>query len=232
MGATLDTPVLVGRKLSKVYGKGEAAVWALREVDVEVARAEFVAIMGPSGSGKTTLLNCLACLDRPSSGEVYVEGYPVSSLPESRLALVRRRLGFVFQSFNLLPTLDVYENIALPLRLRGERADRERVEEVAELLGIRDKLRRRPAELSGGQAQRVAVARALVARPAVVFADEPTGNLDTKASEELMKLFREGAQTLSQTVVLVTHDPACAAFADRVVRLVDGRVAAEERPPS
>ncbi|WP_344835936.1 ABC transporter ATP-binding protein [Actinocorallia longicatena] len=212
--------------VSKVYGKGGSAVAALREVSVGLPRGVFTAVMGPSGSGKSTFLQCAAGLDRPSSGRVTLAGTDLTRLGETKLTELRRtRLGFVFQSFNLVASLTVAQNITLPLRLAGVRPDRAWLAEIVARTGLGDRLGHRPAELSGGQRQRVAVARALVSRPEVVFADEPTGALDTVTARQVLTLLREAADALGQTVVMVTHDPVAAAFADRVLFLADGRVA-------
>jgi putative ABC transport system ATP-binding protein len=210
---------------TKVYGSGETAVRALDEVDVEIPGGRFTAIMGPSGSGKSTLMHCLAGLDTLTSGQVFIGDVELGSLPDKQLTLLRReRVGFVFQSFNLLPTLSARENITLPLTLAGARPDPGWFDEVVSTVGLRERLAHRPAELSGGQQQRVAVARALVARPAIVFADEPTGNLDSQASAEILGFLRRAVAQLGQTVVLVTHDPVAAAYAEEVLFLADGRI--------
>jgi putative ABC transport system ATP-binding protein len=211
--------------LSRVYGEGEAAVHALRGVTLEFPPGQFTAIMGPSGSGKSTLMHLLAGLDKPSGGTVVVDGNEISTLNDRSLTNLRRdRLGFVFQSFNLVPVLTAGENILLPLTLAGSKPDREWLGRLIESVGLGDRLTHRPSELSGGQQQRVAVARALVHRPAVVFADEPTGNLDTHASEEVLGLLRNAVDDLGQTVVMVTHDAQAASVADRIVVLRDGQV--------
>ncbi|MDR1514008.1 MAG: ABC transporter ATP-binding protein [Propionibacteriaceae bacterium] len=220
-------------KLTKVYGSGETAVAALRDVDVEFARAEFAAIMGPSGSGKSTLMHCLAGLDRPTAGQVYVDGRLVSEMTEKQLTDLRRHtVGFVFQSFNLVPTLTAKENILLPSVIAAERPDREWYESIVAALGLEGRLGHLPKELSGGQQQRVACARALMARPAVVFADEPTGNLDSAAARDLLKFLRGSVGRLGQSIIMVTHDPVAAATAHRVVFLADGRVKGELRRPT
>jgi putative ABC transport system ATP-binding protein len=207
------------------YGKGAAAVTALDNVSVAVQRGCFMAVVGPSGSGKSTLLHCLAGLDAVDSGEVYLGETELTRLSERELTRLRRdRVGFVFQSFNVVPVLTASENILLPLRLAGRAPDREWTDRVIDAVGLRDRLRHRPSQLSGGQQQRVAVARALVTRPEVVFADEPTGNLDSRASADLMRFLRRSVGELGQTVVMVTHNPAMAAYADRALVLCDGRV--------
>ena len=210
----------------KVYGRSEAAVVALDGVSVALAPGSFTAVMGPSGSGKSTLLNMAAGLDRPTSGTIALGDTDLTRLSERRLTVLRReRIGFVFQAFNLLPSLTVAQNIALPLRLDGRRVRRSTVREVAARVGLQTRLRHRPAQLSGGQQQRVAIARALVTRPEIVFADEPTGALDTRTGREVLALLREVVDTDGHTVVMVTHDPVAAAYADRVMLLADGRVA-------
>ncbi|HZB70714.1 MAG TPA: ABC transporter ATP-binding protein, partial [Acidimicrobiales bacterium] len=210
---------------SKIYGRGEAEVRALDGVSVEFHAGRFTAIMGPSGSGKSTLLHCLAGLDRLTAGTVLVDGVDLSGLSDKALTLLRReRIGFVFQSFNLVPTLSALENITLPLTLGGRRPDPAWLGEVVSTVGLGDRLAHRPAELSGGQQQRVAVARALVTRPAIIFADEPTGNLDTRAGTEILGFLRRAVDELGQTTVMVTHDPVAAGFADQAVFLADGRI--------
>ena len=210
---------------SKVYGDGDTAVRALDSVSVEIPAGRFTAVMGPSGSGKSTLMHCLAGLDDLTSGQVFVGDLELGSLSDAALTKVRReRLGFVFQSFNLLPTLTAEENILLPLRLAGARPDPAWVDAVIDTVGLRDRLGHRPSELSGGQQQRVAVARALASRPEVVFADEPTGNLDSRSGAEVLGLLRESVDRFGQTVVMVTHDPAAAAWADHALFLADGRI--------
>jgi putative ABC transport system ATP-binding protein len=219
-----DTAVAL-QGVSKVYGRGENAVVALDGVDLAFARGSFTAVMGPSGSGKSTFLNVAAGLDRPSSGSVFLGGLDLSGLSEKRLTVLRReRVGFVFQAFNLMPALTVAQNIGLPLRLAGRRPDRAWMREVVERVGLSPRLRHRPAQLSGGQQQRVAIARALVTRPEVLFADEPTGALDTHTSGEILALLREIVDSDGQTVVMVTHDPVAAEHADRSVHFEDGRV--------
>jgi putative ABC transport system ATP-binding protein len=211
--------------LVKVHGGGDAAVRALDGVDLDLPAGRFTAVMGPSGSGKSTLLHCVAGLDAPTSGRVLVGDDDLARMSDKALTRLRReRFGFVFQSFNLLPTLSALENIQLPLALAGRKAERGWLDTVIDTVGLRDRLRHRPSELSGGQQQRVAVARALVSRPAVVFADEPTGNLDSRASGEVLGFLRQAVDRFDQTVVMVTHDPTAAAHADAVVFLGDGRV--------
>ena len=211
--------------LERVFGSGDAAVRALDGVSVGLPAGRFAAIMGPSGSGKSTLMHCLAGLDRPTAGEVTIDGVRLGDLDDAKLTELRRdKVGFVFQFFNLLPVLSAEENILLPLSLAGREPDRERFDRLVDAVGLRDRLDHRPAELSGGQQQRVAIARALASAPAVVFADEPTGNLDTQSSDEVMALLRRAVDEFGQTIVMVTHDPAAAEVADRVLVLVDGQI--------
>ena len=218
--------------LVKVYGRGETAVRALDGVTVGLRRAGFTAIMGPSGSGKSTLMHCLAGLDTATSGQVLLGGIDLTSQSDQVLTKVRReRIGFVFQSFNLLPQLTAEQNILLPLDLAGRDVDRQFFDQVVEVLDIRNRLAHRPSELSGGQQQRIALARALISSPEVVFADEPTGNLDSRSGAEMLDFLRTSVATLGQTVVMVTHDPVAAGYADRVVLLADGRIAGDlDRP--
>ena len=217
----------------RVYGTGNTAVRALDGVTVELAQGAFTAIMGPSGSGKSTLLHCLAALDTLSSGQVFLGETELGVLGDRALTLLRReRIGFIFQAFNLLPTLTAAQNITLPLRIRGQQPDHDRIDHLVEITGLRSRLGHRPAELSGGEQQRVAAVRALAARPEVIYADEPTGNLDRRASEQLLGVLRQAVTELGQTVVMVTHDPAAAAVADRVVFLADGHVAGELSAPA
>ncbi|MBU1800665.1 MAG: ABC transporter ATP-binding protein [Actinobacteria bacterium] len=218
--------------LSKTYGTGEAVVRALDDVTVDLYAGEFTAVMGPSGSGKSTLMHVCAALDQPTSGEVLIGGASIGSMSDKQLTLLRRQeIGFVFQSFNLVPTLSAEENITLPLAIAGKKPDAEWFEQVISTVGLGGRLKHKPNELSGGQQQRVAVARALVSRPRIVFADEPTGNLDSRAGAEVLQLLRDSVDTHGQTVVMVTHDPVAAAYTDRVVFLVDGRVVDEVREP-
>jgi putative ABC transport system ATP-binding protein len=217
--------IVEARELYRRYGEGEAAVDALNDVSVAFPEGLFAAIMGPSGSGKSTLMHLLAGLDRPTSGSVRIAGIELTGLSDGALTELRReRIGFIFQTFNLLPVLSAEENILLPLSIAGRRPDREWFERLVDTVGIRDRLAHRPAELSGGQQQRVAVARALITRPSVVFADEPSGNLDSKASGDVLELLRQAVDDFSQTVVMVTHDARAAAYADRLLVLVDGRI--------
>ena len=218
---------------SKVYGTGEAAVRALNGISIAFESKHYSAIMGPSGSGKSTLLHCLAGLDRVTSGQIYLGDVEVSAASEKQLTLVRRdSVGFIFQSYNLIPTLDALENITLPMALAGKKPDKAWLDHVVDIVGLSDRLTHRPSELSGGQQQRVAVARALLNRPDVIFADEPTGNLDSRASEEILAFMRQAVDDLGQTIVMVTHDPNAAAFADRVVFLADGKIVDELSGPT
>ena len=218
---------------TKVYGSGETAVRALDGVSATFQRGEYTAIMGPSGSGKSTLLHCLAGLDTLTEGHVYLGDVDLSTLSDKELTLVRRdRIGFVFQAFNLIPTLNAFENITLPLSLGGRDADEAWLNKVVETVRLGDRLKHRPSELSGGQQQRVAVARALVTRPDVIFADEPTGNLDSRASAEILSFMQQAVREFSQTIVMVTHDPNAAAYSDRVIFLADGKIVDELRGPT
>jgi putative ABC transport system ATP-binding protein len=224
-----DSPIVSAVDVRRTFGEGEAAVKALDGVTVDFPAGGFAAIMGPSGSGKSTLMHILAGLDRPTSGSVTIDGADLSGLDDSELTELRRdNVGFVFQFFNLLPVLSAEENILLPLKLAGRDPDPGRLATLIEAVDLGDRLSHRPAELSGGQQQRVAIARALMAKPAVVFADEPTGNLDSRSSEEVLALLRRAVDEFGQTVVMVTHDPLAAAIADRVLVLVDGRIVRDE----
>ncbi|HEX5903029.1 MAG TPA: ABC transporter ATP-binding protein [Actinomycetota bacterium] len=219
--------------LSKVYGEGDAAVRALDDVSVDFERARFTAIMGPSGSGKSTLLHCMAGLDTPTSGQVFIGDVDLTMLSEKALTLLRRqKVGFVFQAYNLVPTLTARENITLPLDIAGEDPDQAWFDQVVDTTGIRDRLSHRPMELSGGQQQRVASARALVSKPEIVFADEPTGTLDSKAGQEILAFLRAAVKDHDQTIVMVTHDASAASFADRIVFLGDGKVVDEMLEPT
>jgi putative ABC transport system ATP-binding protein len=232
---TTDTRTAAARavELRKVFGEGAAAVEALRGITVDFAAGEFTAIMGASGSGKSTLLHCMAGLDTPTSGSVWIGDQDLTHLKDRALTEIRRdRVGFVFQTFNLVPTLNAAENITLPGDIAGRDVDRARFDEVVDTMGLRDRLTHLPAELSGGQQQRVAAARALVSRPEIVFADEPTGNLDSKASQELLGFLRHAVDDGGQTIVMVTHDPGGASFADRIVFLADGLIVDEMREPT
>jgi putative ABC transport system ATP-binding protein len=234
--ATLSTAAGVAARavdVWKVYGSGEAQVVALHGVSVELARGQFTAIMGPSGSGKSTLMHCLAGLDEVTRGAVYIGDAQVTGLGDRALTNLRRdKVGFVFQQFNLLPTLTAEENILLPLSIAGRKPDRQWFDTVIDTVGLRDRLRHRPTQLSGGQQQRVACARALVARPEVIFADEPTGNLDSRSGAEVLGFLRNSVREFGQTIVMVTHDPNAASYADRVIFLADGRVVDELLDPS
>jgi putative ABC transport system ATP-binding protein len=219
--------------VSKSYGSGDATVVALDDISVSLDAGIFTAIMGPSGSGKSTLLHVLAGLDRPDSGEVYLGDTEITSLSDRALTLLRRdQIGFIFQAFNLLPTMTAAENIELPIRIAGRKPDAFWVQSIVEIVGLTDRLEHRPSELSGGQQQRVAAARALASRPQVVFADEPTGALDSRSSSELLGFLRKAVEELDQTVVMVTHDPTAAGYADRVLFLADGQVVDEMEKPS
>jgi putative ABC transport system ATP-binding protein len=228
MTGETSTPAAQAVDLCKTYGAGQAAVRALNNVTVAFTRGRFTAVMGPSGSGKSTLMQCMAGLDRPTSGSVQVGGQDIGRLDDRGLTRLRRdRIGFVFQYFNLVPTLTAAENITLPIDLAGRKPEAEWVNYLAKELGIADRLTHRPGELSGGQQQRVACARALVTKPDLIFADEPTGNLDSNASASLLAFLRRSVRELGQSVVMVTHDPRSAAYADRVIFLADGSVVSE-----
>ncbi|MFD0257313.1 ABC transporter ATP-binding protein [Kitasatospora indigofera] len=221
-------PAVELRSVRRSYGRGDRAVHALRGIDLALARGSFTAVMGPSGSGKSTFLQCAAGLDRPTSGEVLLGGEEITRLSENRLTQLRRsRIGFVFQSFNLLPSLTVQQNVLLPQRLAGERQDRGRARQLLAQVGLAEQAGRRPGQLSGGQQQRVAIARALITGPEVLFADEPTGALDTRTAAEVLTLLRQAVDTMGATVVMVTHDPLAASHADRVLFLADGALADE-----
>jgi putative ABC transport system ATP-binding protein len=217
--------VVTATELRRRYGEGDTGVEALKGVDLAVPRGELTAVMGPSGSGKSTLMHLLAGLDRPTSGSVEIDGIDITDLDDTELTKLRRsHVGFVFQFFNLLPMLDAEENVTLPLAIAGEKPDKAWLEELMSRVGLVDRRKHRPSELSGGQQQRVAIARALVARPAVVFADEPTGNLDSRTGGEILELLREAVEDYGQTLVMVTHDVRAATIADRIVYLADGRI--------
>ncbi|MCI9122071.1 MAG: ABC transporter ATP-binding protein [Oscillibacter sp.] len=217
--------ILETKALRKIYGSGEAEVRALDGVDLQVEKGEFAAVAGTSGSGKSTLLHMLGGLDRPTSGSVTVDGKNIFSLKDEALTIFRRRkIGFVFQNYNLVPVLSVYENIVLPIQLDGQKPDTAYVEQIIETLGLEKKLRNLPNNLSGGQQQRVAIARALAAKPAIILADEPTGNLDTKTSLDVMGLLKITSQKFSQTIVMITHNEDIAQMADRIIRIEDGRI--------
>jgi putative ABC transport system ATP-binding protein len=224
-------PVVSAQNLVRRYGEGDTAVDALRGVSVEVASGQLTAVMGPSGSGKSTLMHILAGLDRPTSGDVFIEGTAIGELNDTQLTKLRRKhIGFIFQFFNLLPMLTAKENIVLPLSIAGTRPDDGWVDELAAKVGLTDRLSHRPAEMSGGQQQRVAIARALVSSPTVMFADEPTGNLDSKTSSEILALLRDSVSSLGQTTVMVTHDARAAAIADRILFLADGEIVTDLGP--
>jgi putative ABC transport system ATP-binding protein len=228
-----DSAIVSATNLERIFGEGPTAVRALDGVSIDFPRGKFTAIMGPSGSGKSTLMHMLAGLDRPTAGEVVIDGVSLSGLDDAELTQLRRdKIGFVFQFFNLLPVLTAKENLLLPLSLAGRDPDPKLLEELVAAVGIGDRLEHRPSELSGGQQQRVAIARALVSKPAVVFADEPTGNLDSKSGDDVLELMREAVDRFEQTVVMVTHDASAAAIADRVVMLVDGKVVRDEEAGS
>jgi putative ABC transport system ATP-binding protein len=225
--------VVVATDLTRRFGEGAAAVDALAGVSTGFDRDRFTAIMGPSGSGKSTLMHLLAGLDKPTSGTVELDGVEITGLDDGELTKLRRdKFGFVFQFFNLLPVLTAEENLVLPLSIAGRKPDREWVEQLIRTVGLEDRRTHRPSELSGGQQQRVAVARALVSKPAVVFADEPTGNLDSKASTGVLELLRRAVDEFGQTVIMVTHDPAAATHADRLITLRDGKLVADGKPGS
>jgi putative ABC transport system ATP-binding protein len=218
---------------SKIYGSGEAEVRALNKISVAFQTARLTAIMGPSGSGKSTLLHCMAGLDRLTSGQIYLGDTDISHASEKELTLIRRdKLGFIFQSYNLIPTLNAVENMTLPMSLAGTQPDRDWLNKIVDTVGLRDRLTHRPTELSGGQQQRVAVARALMSRPEIIFADEPTGNLDSRAGAEILDFMRGAVRDLGQTIVMVTHDPNAAGYADRVVFLADGKIVDEMDSPT
>ncbi len=222
------TAAVDARELTRRYGSGETAVDALRGVDLEVRSGELVAVMGPSGSGKSTLMHILAGLDKPTSGTVKIAGTEISDLDDSKLTLLRREhIGFVFQFFNLLPMLDAEENIVLPLSIAGEKPDRAWLDELLKRMGLDQRRDHRPSELSGGEQQRVAIARSLVSRPTILFADEPTGNLDSKTGGEILDLIRDSVDSYGQTTVMVTHEPRAAATADRILFLSDGLIVKE-----
>jgi putative ABC transport system ATP-binding protein len=225
MGSMDGAVVVAARGITRVYGEGDTAVAALRGVDVDIAAGQLTAVMGSSGSGKSTLMHILAGLDKPTSGSVHLDGTEINTLGDTALTKLRRRhIGFVFQFFNLLPMLTARENVLLPLTIAGQKPDERWFDDLVERIGLRDRLRHRPAELSGGQQQRVAIARALVSRPTVVFADEPTGNLDSTTSGEILQLLRDSVDAYGQTTVIVTHDAQAAAMADKVLILADGRI--------
>jgi putative ABC transport system ATP-binding protein len=232
---TRAEPTIAARTVEarKIYGRGQTEVRALDGITVDFVGQRFTAIMGPSGSGKSTLLHCTAGLDNLTSGHAYIGEDDLSSLNDHRLTILRRdRVGFVFQSYNLVPTLTALENLTLPLRLAGRSGDREWIDKVIETLGLTDRLQHRPSEMSGGQQQRVAVARALATKPEIIFADEPTGNLDSRSSGEVLAFLRQAVDSMHQTIVMVTHDPRAASYADRIIFLADGRVVDEMTHPT
>jgi putative ABC transport system ATP-binding protein len=221
-----ESAAVEARELTRRYGEGETAVDALRGVDLEVRSGELVAVMGPSGSGKSTLMHILAGLDKPTSGTVQIAGTEITRLEDSQLTMLRRKhIGFVFQFFNLLPMLDAEENVVLPLSIAGEKPDKAWLDELLGKMGLADRRRHRPSELSGGQQQRVAIARSLVTRPTILFADEPTGNLDSKTGGEILELMRDSTDAYGQTTVMVTHEARAAAIADRILFIADGQIA-------
>lgn len=230
--ATLG-PAARAVKLSKIYGAGDAAVRAIDDVSIEVTRGQFTAIMGASGSGKSTLLHCMAGLDKPTHGQVFIAEVDLTVLKDRALTALRReRVGFIFQAYNLLPTLNASENIELPMKIGGRRPDAAWLQEVIAVLGLTDRLNHKPAELSGGQQQRVAAARALAGKPDIIFADEPTGNLDSRSGAELLSFMRRSVDEFGQTILMVTHDPVAAGNTDRVIFLGDGKVVDELSGPS
>ena len=230
---TAQAPAARADNLSKIYGDGPARVTALDQVCLEIGAGSFTAIMGPSGSGKSTLMHCMAGLDSADGGQVWIGGTEITALPERRLTRLRRdRVGFVFQAYNLLPALTAADNITLPLDIAGRSADRDWLGTVVDTVGLASRLRHRPAELSGGQQQRVAIARALAGRPEIIFADEPTGNLDSRAGAEVLDLLRRCVREFGQTIVMVTHDPVAACYSGQVVFLADGRIAGRLDRPS
>jgi len=233
MPMSANGQVVEATGVSRRYGEGDAAVNALVEVSTGFERGRFTAIMGPSGSGKSTLMHILAGLDKPTAGTVLLDDQEITGLDDGELTKLRReKLGFIFQFFNLLPVLTAEENLVLPLSIAGRKPDSQWVDQLIRTVGLEDRRTHRPSELSGGQQQRVAVARALVSKPAVVFADEPTGNLDSKASEDVLRLLRQAVDEFGQTVIMVTHDPSAAAHADRLITLRDGRIVHDGAPGS
>jgi putative ABC transport system ATP-binding protein len=227
-----SSAIVAARDLQRRYGEGDASVDALRGVTIDFAQGRYTAIMGPSGSGKSTLMNILAGLDRPTGGSVMLDGVDITELDDAKLTQLRRdKLGFVFQFFNLLPVLTAEENIVLPLSIAGRDPDREWIEQLIKTIGLEDRRTHRPSQLSGGQQQRVAIARALASKPAVIFADEPTGNLDSKSSDGILELLRAAVDDFGQTVVMVTHDAHAASYADQLVVLVDGEIVENREAP-
>jgi putative ABC transport system ATP-binding protein len=233
MKSTTTALAARAEKLTRTYGSGQAAVSAVAGVSLEIPAGTFTSVMGPSGSGKSTLMHCMAGLDSVTSGQAWIGGQEISGMPERQLTRLRRdRVGFVFQAFNLLPVLSAADNITLPLDIAGRSPDREWLDTIIDTVGLRDRLRHRPSELSGGQQQRVSIARALAGRPQIVFADEPTGNLDSRASAEVLDLLRRSVGEFGQTIVMVTHDPVAASYSDRVIFLADGTVSGELGQPT
>ena len=225
--------IISANNLTKIYGEKETSVTALDNININFNEMQFTAIMGPSGSGKSTLLHCLAGLDRPSSGQIYLKDSDISTLNDKQLTKIRRdSFGFVFQAFNLIPTLTAEENITLPASIAGKKPDMNWVKKVVDTVDISDRLTHRPNELSGGQQQRVAAARAMATKPEVIFADEPSGNLDSKSSKELLVFMKSVVEELNQTIIMVTHDPYAASFANRVVMLKDGKIASDLEEPT
>ena len=225
--------IIQATKLTKIYGEKETSVTALDNVDAQFNENEFTAIMGPSGSGKSTLLHCLAGLDRPTSGQIFLKDQDISTLNDKQLTKIRRdSFGFVFQAFNLIPTLTAEENITLPASISGKKPDMDWIKQVVETVDIGDRLTHRPNELSGGQQQRVAAARAMATKPEVIFADEPSGNLDSKSSKELLTFMKSVVEELNQTIIMVTHDPYAASYASRVIMLKDGSIASDLNEPT
>ena len=224
----VKSPVVSLSDVTKIYGRGDTRVRALKGIDLVINKGEFTSIMGPSGSGKSTMLHVIAGLDNPTKGVVTVDGIDITHLKDKELTELRRsRVGFIFQSFNLVPTLNVEDNILLPMQLSNQKIDKEWMSRVVQVLGLSDRLKHRPSELSGGQQQRVAVARALVARPAIIVADEPTGNLDSKTSDEVLSILRQAVDEFGQSVIMVTHNPAVASVSDRVIVVSDGFIKAD-----
>lgn len=229
----MTSPAVHTRQLTKVYGANDASVIALDHVDVDFAPGKFTVVMGPSGSGKSTLMHLVAGLDKPTSGSTFIGETEIGTLSDAELTKLRRtRIGFIFQSFNLVATLTAQENIELPLAIAGKKIDREWFDRVIDAVGLHDRLRHKPTELSGGQQQRVACARALVSRPDVIFADEPTGNLDSQASREVLNFLRRSVDEFGQTIIMVTHDPVAASYADRAIFLRDGHIVADMTDPT
>ncbi|OFR00014.1 ABC transporter ATP-binding protein [Alloscardovia sp. HMSC034E08] len=224
----VKSPVVSLSDVTKIYGRGDTRVRALKGIDLVINKGEFTSIMGPSGSGKSTMLHVIAGLDNPTKGVVTVDGIDITHLKDKELTELRRsRIGFIFQSFNLVPTLNVEDNILLPMQLSNQKINKEWMSRVVQVLGLSDRLKHRPSELSGGQQQRVAVARALVARPAIIVADEPTGNLDSKTSDEVLSILRQAVDEFGQSVIMVTHNPAVASVSDRVIVVSDGFIKAD-----